>query len=210
MTGSAPIDSRSNLDGQSLLSPSAEANPLRYDLRPSGDNEVSQLLLQHIPERSRVLDVGCGTGALACAIRDTRNASVIGLEPNPDRASASSKRGITTYCAVLSEDLLNNFGRVDVVLFADVLEHIPDPAQPLSLATKFLAPGGIVIASVPNVAHWSVRWNLLWGKFDYRPLGLMDTTHLRWFTRTSFGALFERAGYRVCSMTMSGGAHSEG
>ena len=85
----------------------------------------------------------------------------------------------------------------DVVVFADVLEHLVDPAAALELARSLLAPGGCVVASVPNVAHWSVRLDLLRGRFDYRELGIMDATHLRWFTAENLKRVFRSAGLEV-------------
>jgi hypothetical protein len=67
----------------------------------------------------------------------------------------------------------------------------------LQLARQVLEPDGVVIASVPNIAHWSVRWKLLCGRFDYQSCGIMDATHLRWFTKRTLRDLFESSGYRV-------------
>ncbi|MGC8514039.1 MAG: methyltransferase domain-containing protein [Acidimicrobiales bacterium] len=82
-----------------------------------------------------------------------------------------------------------------MVVFADVLEHLRDPVAVLRRASKLLAPGGSVVISIPNVAHGSVRLSLLEGRFDYRPLGLLDDTHLRFFTRSSLEAMLGAAGF---------------
>jgi len=78
----------------------------------------------------------------------------------------------------------------DGVVFKDVLEHVADPAALLRDARSLLRPGGRVIASIPNVAHWTVRLRLLFGHFDYTPTGLLDATHLRFFMEASVRALF--------------------
>jgi 2-polyprenyl-3-methyl-5-hydroxy-6-metoxy-1,4-benzoquinol methylase len=93
--------------------------------------------------------------------------------------------------------MAQNLGKFDVVVFADVLEHLPNPASVLHLTRKVLNPGGLVIASIPNIAHWSIRWELLRGRFDYQPYGIMDATHLRWFTEKTVRSLFESCGYEV-------------
>ena len=85
----------------------------------------------------------------------------------------------------------------DVVLFADVLEHLKEPGDVLRRVRPFVAENGSVIASIPNVAHGSVRLALLSGEFRYRDWGLLDDTHLRFFTRASIQDLFEETGYVV-------------
>ena len=85
----------------------------------------------------------------------------------------------------------------DVILFADVLEHLKQPGDVLRRVRPFVAENGVVIASIPNVAHGSVRLALLGGEFRYRDWGLLDDTHLRFFTRASIQDLFEETGYVV-------------
>jgi 2-polyprenyl-3-methyl-5-hydroxy-6-metoxy-1,4-benzoquinol methylase len=86
------------------------------------------------------------------------------------------------------------------VIFADVLEHLGDPATVLRQVRPFLAPEGRVLASVPNVAHCAVALELLQGRVDYRPLGLLDDSHLRFFTKRSLHDLFEAAGFVVTEL----------
>jgi SAM-dependent methyltransferase len=93
--------------------------------------------------------------------------------------------------------LANVEGPFDVVLAGDVLEHLVDPRRVLADARSLLAPGGYVVASVPNVAHVDVRMALLCGRFAYRETGLLDATHLRFFTHDTLLELFERAGLAV-------------
>jgi SAM-dependent methyltransferase len=94
-------------------------------------------------------------------------------------------------CAELGDD------RFDVILFADVLEHLRDPAALLKRVRPSLTTGGSIVASVPNIAHGSVRLALLSGEFRYRELGLLDNTHLRFFTRESIQDMFEESGYVI-------------
>jgi O-antigen biosynthesis protein len=82
----------------------------------------------------------------------------------------------------------------DVIVFGDVLEHLRDPLPTLRQARTMLSPGGSVVVSVPNIAHGSVRLALLRGKFPYGPLGLLDNTHLRFFTRDGLEDLMREAG----------------
>jgi SAM-dependent methyltransferase len=89
--------------------------------------------------------------------------------------------------------------RFDVVLLADVLEHMLDPRRLLLQAKERLAPGGRLLVSLPNVAHWSVRAQVAMGKFDYTNKGILDRGHVRFFTRASAERLFADAGLRVVS-----------
>jgi hypothetical protein len=92
------------------------------------------------------------------------------------------------------------------VVLADVLEHLPDPAALLRDLKNALTDEGLLIASVPNVAHWSVRRNLAFGRFDYEPSGIMDATHLRWFTRSTLTHLVESCGFDVVRIQPTMGA----
>jgi len=84
-----------------------------------------------------------------------------------------------------------------VIVCADVLEHLADPARILASVREWLAPGGVLLVSVPNVANAAVRLSLLAGRFEYAEKGILDRTHLRFFTRKSGKTLIEKAGFRV-------------
>ncbi|MGP1683044.1 MAG: class I SAM-dependent methyltransferase [Giesbergeria sp.] len=186
-----------------LTGGSAEAT--RYGGYRLEATEASGLLVGMVPHGARVLDVGCGDGTMSVMLRDHRNATVVGLEPNPERAAAALARGLTVLQMELNGSVIEQTSEFDVVLFADVLEHMTDPLAALEAVSRMLLPGGVVVASVPNVAHWTVRLNLLRGRFDYSEVGIMDSMHLRWFTRASFLRLFEAAGYSVVEARASTG-----
>jgi methionine biosynthesis protein MetW len=179
--------------------------PLRYEAYTNAPQEVASMLAELVPVGSRVLDVGCGTGSVSQIIADTRDAKIIGIEPNSDRAAAARARGLEVHEQPFTPAALQILERFDVIVFADVLEHVADPGDFLQLAHRALLPGGRVIASVPNVAHWSVRVDLLRGRFDYQPLGIRDATHLRWFTAETIRLLFESSGLRVISVRHTAG-----
>lgn len=183
--------------------------PLRYGGQDLDPAESTAMIATMIPSGARVLDVGCGTGSVSRLIIDACGCTVLGLEPDADRAAAASANGIEIVGAQLIEELISRLGLFDVVLFADVLEHLVDPFEALRLAQKFLRVRGAVVASLPNIAHWTVRLNLLRGRFDYQPLGIMDATHLRWFTRRSLFRLFAQAGYSVVETKASAGMWME-
>lgn len=182
-------------------------DPARYESNSSASDpsESSGIILRMIPRGARVLDVGCGAGLFTAIIRDERGAQVVAIEPNLERATRARLEGLDVRHAELTDELLQALGTFDVILFADVLEHLVDPAAVLRLTLAGLRPGGCVIASVPNVAHWTVRLALARGKFEYEPIGIMDATHLRWFTAATIARLFQSCGYRVAEQTVSAG-----
>jgi 2-polyprenyl-3-methyl-5-hydroxy-6-metoxy-1,4-benzoquinol methylase len=155
-------------------------------------------LAERVPAGSRaVLDVGCSRGATAQVLRQRGVEWILGIEPDPDDAAAAARscdRGLP----VRLDDVREDFpGRFDAVLFGDVLEHLGDPTQALVRVRPWLSPRGVVVASLPNVGHWSVIADLLAGRFDYVPYSILSGTHLRFFTRRTAQDLFEACGFRV-------------
>ena len=163
-----------------------------------GLSESHALLLDVVPPRSRVLDVGCAEGYLARALRD-RGCTVTGIEADPAAAAAARR-----WCdEVVVGDVEDPAVRArvaatfDRVLLGDVLEHLRDPAPVLAWARELLAPDGRAVVSLPNIGHWTGRRQLLRGRFPQDDHGLFDRTHLRFFTRASARELVEGAGLRV-------------
>ena len=183
----------------------AAPKPHRYEGHTLNPYEASGLVASLVPEGARLLDVGCGGGGIAELLRDARSARVVGVEPDPLRAARARERGIEVHEGVLSPSLAATLGTFDVLLYADVLEHLVDPLGELEKVAQFLAPDGVLIISVPNVAHWSVRVNLLRGRFNYAPTGIMDATHLRWFTSRTLLQLLKRAGFTPVQVKHSSG-----
>jgi len=175
----------------------AYPDPARYENRSLDPDDVGMKLASLVRTKGRVLDVGCGTGSVTEVIKEQTNADVVGIEPDPARAALARARGLNVLDGNLSEHILKCCGPFDTIVFADVLEHLSNPAELVLLAKKGLAPGGAIVASVPNVAHWFVRLDLLRGRFDYKDCGIMDATHLRWFTRDILHKFFENLGLRV-------------
>jgi 2-polyprenyl-3-methyl-5-hydroxy-6-metoxy-1,4-benzoquinol methylase len=155
-------------------------------------------LAARVPEGARtVLDVGCSRGASAGALRARGVTRIVGIEPDPEDAADAA--GV--YDQVLTarlEDVAEDFtGCFDAILFGDVLEHLQDPSDALVRVRPWLSPGSAVVASVPNVGHWSIIDDLVRGRFDYVPYSLLSGTHVRFFTRQTLKDLFEASGYRV-------------
>ena len=162
-------------------------------------------VLRLLGEGHSVLDVGCGTGALgeAATLAGNRVTGVELAESAVAIASARMERVLrfdVTDVAGLRTALGGQFERI---VFADILEHLPDPLPVLAAYKDLLTPDGRVIVSLPNVAAWTVRLALAIGRFEYAESGIMDRTHLRFFTRASGGRLLEKAGYRVSRIDLT-------
>jgi len=184
-------------------------DPLRYANANINTDpwEASGLIAEFVPMDGRVLDVGCGTGDVALVVQELRRARVVGVEPDAERANLAKRRGIEVIHGYLTSELAGTLGRFDAVIFADVLEHLADPLPLLYLGCSFLAPHGVAVISVPNVAHWSVRWGLLRGHFDYDEFGIMDATHLRWFTADSILRWLRNTGLDVHAIRQTAGTN---
>ncbi len=158
-----------------------------------------------LPDGVQVLDVGCGTGALTNLVNQGKHNRVFGIEPDEKRAELAKTRGIEVFRGLLTEEYFKEREKFDVIIFADVLEHVPEPAELLRIASKGLKRNGLVLVSVPNVAHWSMRLHLLRGQFDYEATGIRDATHLRWFTRKTIQDLLRSQGFEVQACRQTAG-----
>lgn len=181
------------------------ATPIRYDGRidlrvRNNSHSISYALIeQHFDEAAgRVLDVGCSSGYLGEALRQ-RGHCVVGVEPDPISAEQARTRLDRVVVGTIEDFLTHSAGseRFDAMIFGDVLEHTADPAAVLRRCRGHLTERGIIVASVPNVAHVGVRAMLLAGRWDYDERGILDRTHLRFFTKASLVDLLEDAGYAV-------------
>jgi SAM-dependent methyltransferase len=136
-----------------------------------------------------------------------RGAQVVAVEVDANAANVAKTRGVDVRVGLVDEVLpRSDYGRFDCLVFADVLEHIVDPLRFLSRSLRFLRPGGQVVISVPNVAHWSVRSQLLAGRFNYTPTGLLDETHVHFFTAASLQKMLAECGLTVMERRYSLGA----
>ena len=173
-------------------------------------DHLNQDLLERLPPASRrVLDIGCGSGALARAYR-LRNpgADYTGVELDPGAA----KRALAHCSRVAQADVegaacleaLERLGRAapwDLLVFGDVLEHLRDPLRVLAMLRQWASPGAACVACIPNVGHVSLVHQLLRARWDYQDDGLLDRTHLRFFTQPTMLALFRQAGWTVHECT---------
>ncbi len=165
-------------------------------LDPSAESSWGKLL-HLVPAGSRVLDVGCGHGAFAAALKRLRQCTVTGIEPDAGNAADARTRCdeilVGTVEDAFAGDALRQ--KFDVVIASDVLEHLLDPGSTLKRLRGVLRPGGVLLASIPNVTHLSVVKTLAEGQFPRTPEGLLDSTHVQFYGRVDVLGLFEGAGY---------------
>lgn len=173
----------------------------KIDLKNRNDSNV--LLYEMTEAGSRVLDVGCACGDLSALLAERKNCRCVGLEADREGVEACRKRRV--FDEVLQIDL-NNFAAADyprfrqsfdVVVCGDVLEHLRQPAAVLSELKLLLKPGGYFLVSLPNAAHASIKAGLLLNDWSYTELGILDKTHLRFFTAASIAGMFADAKLKI-------------
>ena len=158
------------------------------------------MMIERIPVGARVLDVGCASGYLAGPLKKDRGVAYVdGIELNENDAQIARKvlRNVVVGSAEDPAAYAKLEGPYDAIIFGDVLEHLPNPAAAIRNAKSVLAPGGVAVSSIPNIAHYTIRQELLGGRFDYAESGILDRTHLRFFTRSSIIGLWEDNGFDV-------------
>jgi len=164
-------------------------------------HERPELVAQVPSGVGRVLDVGCGAGAMSAAIRRDRGAGELwGMELVPEMAAAAEANPALD--KVLAGDVEQRVDELpeayfDCIIAGDVLEHLVDPWKALARLRASLKPEGVLICSIPNIRNLSFLFKLLFaGRFEYKESGVMDRTHLRFFARRDVELMFEDAGFR--------------
>ena len=172
----------------------------RYQFKP-GRYSSHTLLLEEFPVRGegkRVLDIGCAAGYLSEILAD-RGFRVASIDwpgtPHPATVEFSG--------ADLDDGLGPVAGPFDYIICADVIEHLRDPLRLLTECRARIAPNGVLVASLPNSAHWYFRWNVLMGRFPQHERGLFDSTHLHFYPWDGWVALLRRAGFEIESVRSS-------
>lgn len=168
---------------------------------PAHDGYNADLLALIPMDCRRVIEVGCSTGALARAyLARNPGCEYFGVEIDETFANAARRVCSQVVCAnieTLSDTALAAFFPCDCVVFGDTLEHFKDPWIVLRRINRLMRGRGRLVACIPNAQHWSVQARLACGAFQYEDSGLLDRTHLRWFTRITMLQLFEATGFNV-------------
>jgi 2-polyprenyl-3-methyl-5-hydroxy-6-metoxy-1,4-benzoquinol methylase len=171
----------------------------RYEISTNGDRfSRNHLFIEEARNYRNILECGCSTGFLSRQLA-AGGSRVVGIEIDTEAAEKARQ-----FCdRVLSLDLNQpDWSQVvgeqfDLVTYGDVLEHLLEPQAVLRETRNVLVPGGRVLISLPNIAYWTMRAKLLLGRFEYESMGLLDYTHLRFFTFHTARKMIEQAGYRT-------------
>jgi 2-polyprenyl-3-methyl-5-hydroxy-6-metoxy-1,4-benzoquinol methylase len=162
--------------------------------------EINPGIRRYIPTNKAVLDVGGGFGALGEEFEKKGN-KVCNIDSSEYAIGESRKRVAESYIADICDadklppEIKNR--KFDVIVFADILEHVYDPFSVLEMYKKFLEKDGHVFISVPNVATWTTRLGILFSNFDYSDVGTLDRTHIRFFTEKSIKRMVKSAGFQI-------------
>lgn len=169
----------------------------QYAIDLQGDSTANKVL-NFVGNGKKVLELGCGPGSMTRVMREHFDCQVSALEIDPELAQLAKPYCEQLYLADLETfDFAATFAeqRFDVAIAADVLEHLKDPWSCLRQVREVLQPDGCLIVSIPNIAHNAVIAQLLAGRFPYQSKGLLDYTHLRFFTRRDIEALLLETGF---------------
>lgn len=167
----------------------------RTAVDPSSTNSAHAAAIRMVGRDRRVLEVGCSVGHVTEHLVANGN-EVVGIEIDPAAAEQARRYAAEVHVADLDRTPLDELvdGPFGVVVFGDVLEHLRDPSAALDAAGRLLADDGYVVVSIPNAAHADMRLMLLEGRWEYQEQGLLDGTHVRFFTREGLRLLLSRSG----------------
>lgn len=156
-------------------------------------------MLEYIPKSvSMLLDVGCSSGTFCQLVKATHSVEVWGVEPNKNAAEIACQTLDKVICGAFDSSLNLPQRSFDCIVFNDVLEHLVNPNDALAYCKQLLKEEGVIVSSIPNVRYFDNVWNLLVEKnWEYTESGILDKTHLRFFTNKSIISMFDVAGYQV-------------
>lgn len=174
-------------------------NPKRFNRQ-----NIYRLVIERIKPHSLILDVGCATGYLGQYLMKEKDCWVCGLEKDKEATKVAQKRlGKIIIGDIEDKEMIKKIIKAmrgvkfDNILAVELIEHLKDHSQVLINLKSLLKPTGYFIATVPNITHWSVRLALLKGEFDYQDYGILDNTHLHFFTSKNFKKLFVDCGFEI-------------
>ena len=154
------------------------------------------------PDVTRTLEIGCGAGSFSAQIHDAYGAETWGVEYQPEAAALAAQklhRVLSGSIEATLPELPQHY--FDCIIFNDVLEHLVDPYAALVNVQCLLATNGVVVASIPNIRHWPEFVDYTWrGNWNYRDDGVLDRTHLRFFTQRSILNTLRNCGYELVTM----------
>lgn len=179
-----------------------------FDPGTASPNDSHTIQTRLIPENSRVLELGCATGYISGYLETVKQCRVTGIEADTASAEIAAERCSEVHVQDLdAPDALKAAeasAPYDLLYAANVLEHLKYPERVLQQGANLLAPNGLALVALPNIAYWRSRLNLLLGKFDYTDYGLMDRTHVHFYTVASARQLLQENGFIVEELHIAG------
>lgn len=163
----------------------------------TSENNAWVILYNFVPDKARVLDVGCSSGNFGEVLINEKKCTVVGLDIDEGDVKLAKKKLTEAYVMNVEQDDLSKLGKFDVVVFADVLEHLMQPSKALEKVKKLLNKDGKILFSLPNMSHASTRLRLMEGSFDYTPTGILDRTHLHYYDTTEVDNVFSGAQLKI-------------
>lgn len=166
-------------------------------------NSSASRVARLVGKNKTILEVGCGPGSQSKVFHGLLGCDVVGIEIDPTRAEKARSYCREVHVANLETDDLNDFlknEKFDVIVCADVLEHLRNPEDLLIELKYFLKPDGYLVASIPNITHASIIYEMIHGRFEYKKEGLLDSTHIKLFSCASALLLIEGANYWVAEL----------
>lgn len=155
-----------------------------------------------VPEGSKVLDIGCSSGNFGYELIKRKSCVVDGIELDKADAQEAKKKLNKVFVKNIETDSLSGIDTdYDVIYFGDVIEHLVDPISTLKRVKALLNNRGSIVFSIPNMGHIGIRLALLVGEFEYTETGLLDKTHLHFYTQTEVIRVFEEAGYKIDNLS---------
>jgi len=172
-----------------------------FEGRPIYENVNREIVALYLQERL-VLDIGCGSGALGACIKGINPQCIVhGIDISGEACERAEKRIDRVWCLDLDQDPFpDSDTRYDLIILGDLLEHLKRPDLLFAQLHDHLNRNGQIILSVPNIANYSIRLRLLWGEFRYTETGILDRTHLRFFTLQSVNDLIRKSGFTVVAL----------
>jgi len=156
--------------------------------------DFNWILASCVPEKKNVLDIGCSVGGLGNYLIKNKHNIVYGIDISSKAIKLASKVLHKTACINIETDNIPFNELFDVVILGDILEHLYDPTSVLKKIKKNLKKNGLIICSIPNIANIEIRIKLLFGKFDYTAFGILDESHIRFFTLKTMKRMFKKSG----------------
>lgn len=161
-------------------------------------------MIEFVGKEKIVLEIGCGKGAVTRHLKKN-GCKITCIELSEDYANEAKD-----YCEnLIIGDVESLHGlnlpedHFDVILYGDVLEHLKNPPKVIQKFSKYLKKGGYIVVSTPNIANWKIRLDLLFGKFDYQNSGILDKTHLRFYTKKTLKKMIKKSDFKIVKLDIA-------